>query len=135
MVRDKKLLSNDFMKDEGLNVNGSFKGSSKRKIRKVHPLGMRVLVRIRKSSAQTDSGLYLPETARNNDRESLLCDVIEVARAVDDDTEEDANISGIPANSVVLIPLHSGIKVPWDEDLRIVETKDVLAIVSEVPII
>ena len=134
MVRDKKLLNNEFSSIDSSKSNGAFVESGKRKIRKVHPLGMRVLVRIRKSANQTDTGLYLPETAKSNERESLLCDVIEVARAIDEDIEEEANISGIPANSVVLIPLYSGIKVPWDEELRIVETKDVLACVSEVPI-
>lgn len=135
MVRDKKLVNSNFSALDASPSNGTFKESGKRKIRKVHPLGMRVLVRIRKSATQTDTGLYLPETAKSNERESILCDIVEVARAVDDDTEEDANISGIPANSVVLIPMHVGIKVPWDDELRIVETKDVLAIVSEVPII
>ena len=135
MAREKKMYSKELDAFNSLTSNGASHVSTKRRIRKVHPLGMRVLVKIRKSSTQTDTGLYLPETAKNNDKESLLCDIIEVARAVDDDTEEEANISGIPANSVVLIPLHAGTKVPWDDELRIVDTKDVLAIVSEVAII
>ncbi|MCC6932536.1 MAG: co-chaperone GroES [Deltaproteobacteria bacterium] len=108
--------------------------SSRKKIRKVHPLGMRILVKVRKAASQTDAGLYLPETARSNRKESILCDVLEVAKAVDDETEEEANISGIPNGSVVLIPEHAGVAVAWDEDLRIVETKEVLALVSEVSV-
>lgn len=112
-----------------------YSGTNRKKIRKVNPLGMRILVRMRKTANQTDAGLYLPETARSNRNESVLCDVVEVARAVDEETEEEANISGIPNGAVVLIPENAGTPLPWDEDLRIVETKDVLALVSEANVI
>lgn len=100
-------------------------------VRQVNPLGMRVLVRIRADNNQTAGGLYLPEGAKDSMNESLLAEVIEVASAIDDDTKEEANVSGIPLGSIVLIPKRAGVKVPWDDDLRIVETKDVLAIVFE----
>lgn len=106
-----------------------------RKIRSVSPLGMRVLVKIRKEGNQTEAGLYLPEGAKDAMGESVLGEVLEVASAIDEDTKEEANISGIPNGAVVLIPKRAGTKVPWDEDLRIVETKDVLAIVTEVDVI
>ena len=95
---------------------------------------MRVLVSIRKDSNQTDGGLYLPEGAKQALQESLVAKVIEVASAVDDSTDEEHNVSGIPLGSLVLIPKHAGTKIPWDDTLRIVETKEVLAIVNEISI-
>ena len=104
-------------------------------IRRINPLGFRVVVRLVRDSNMTDTGLYLPEGAKQNMQESLLAEVVEVASAVDYDTDEEANVSGIPLGALVLIPKESGIKVPWDEDLRIIETKSVLAIINEVSLI
>jgi co-chaperonin GroES (HSP10) len=106
-----------------------------RTIKKISPLGMRVLVCIRREANKTEAGLYLPEGAKDSMGESLLGEVIEVASAIDDETSEEANISGIPMGAVILIPKRAGTKVPGDEDLRIVETKEVLAIVTEVGIV
>ena len=83
----------------------------------------------------SDGGLYLPETAREKGAQSLIAEVLEVARAIDDDTHEETNISGIPQGALVLIEKKAGIPVPWDEGLRIVETKEVLAIVEELNVI
>lgn len=105
-----------------------------KRIRKVSPLGMRVLVAIRKDPNQTDGGLYLPEGAKQNMQDSLLAEVLEVASAVDDSSEEETNISGVPLGALVLIPKQAGTKVPWDDNLRIVDTKEVLAIVNEIDI-
>ena len=108
-------------------------------LREVHPLGMRIVVQVQKDNNKTEAGLYLPEGAKQQQQESLLGEVIEVATALEEDYEEEdfevANISGIPLGALVLIPFNSGIKVPWNDDLRIVETKDVLAIVDEVDMI
>lgn len=130
------------MKKEKLNSSSLMKLSSSegipgggRPVRKVHPLGMRVLVQIKKSDAKTDGGLYLPESAKGTGEESLLAKVIEVASALDDETDEETNISGVPLGATVLIGRSSGVKVPWDESLRIVETKEVLALVDEVELI
>lgn len=106
--------------------------SDKRKIRRVHPLGFRVLVKIQKDTNVTDSGLYLPEGAKELMQESVVAQVIEVASAVDTDTSEETNVSGVPLGSTVLIPKTTGVRVPWDDDLRIVETKDILALVDEI---
>lgn len=106
--------------------------SKGRKLRKISPLGMRVLIRIRKYSNQTETGLYLPEGAKDSMQDSIIGEVVEVASAIDDETDEEANISGIPLGATVLIPKDVGVKVPWDNDLRIVETREVLALVSEV---
>ena len=100
-------------------------------VRAIMPLGMRVVVRIRKQVDQTDSGLFLPDGAKEANQASLLGEVIEVASALDEETEEETNISGVPLGALVLIAKNVGISVPWDEDLRIVETLDVLAIVEE----
>jgi len=126
-------VSAPYMEENELN---SFSGrATERMLRKVSPLGMRILVQIRKDDDLTESGLYLPEGSKEAMGESLLGEVLEVATAVDEDEDEDANISGIPLGALVLIPRRVGVKVPWDEDLRIVETKDVLAIVHEVDIL
>ncbi|NLF25924.1 MAG: co-chaperone GroES [Deltaproteobacteria bacterium] len=109
--------------------------SPKRKIHHhVNPLGMRVLVRITKSQNITEAGLYLPEGAKEATDESLLAEVVEVASAVDDQTHEETNVSGVPLGSLVLIPRRAGVKVPWDDELRIVETKEVLAIVEKMSV-
>ncbi len=106
-----------------------------RTIRSIHPLGMRVVVKIRKEVNQTETGLYLPEGAKQAKQESILGEVLEVASAIDSDTEEEHNISGIPEGALVLIARDAGTVVPWDEDLRIVETKEVLAIVNEIDVL
>ena len=100
----------------------------------VNPLGMRVLVRINKSQNMTEGGLYLPEGAKEAMDESVLAEVIEVASALDDQTHEETNVSGVPLGSMVLIPRKAGIKVPWDDELRIVETKEVLAMVERMSV-
>lgn len=59
-----------------------------RSIRSINPLGMRVVVRITIDTNVTEGGLYLPEGAKQNMQESLLCEVVEVASAIDSETEE-----------------------------------------------
>ena len=105
------------------------------RIRKVNPIGMRVLVSLCEEQDVTDGGLYLPEGSRQNMNESVLAVVIEVASAHDTDTDEEANISGIPLGATVLIAKDAGIRVPWDDKLRIVNTKDILGTVDEVSIV
>lgn len=100
-------------------------------IRSIHPLGLRVVVQIRKESNMTEAGLYLPEGAKEARQESILGEVLAVASAIDQETKEEANISGIPEGALVLIPKTAGIAIPWDEELRIIETKDVLAVIGE----
>ena len=117
--------------DERGSSSANIMGGSRR-VRKVNPLGMRVLVKVRKDANQTEAGLYLPEGAKESRQESLIGEVLEVASAIDDDTREEANVSGVPLGALVLIPKDAGVRVPWDDDLRIVDTKEVLAIVNEV---
>jgi co-chaperonin GroES (HSP10) len=106
--------------------------SSSRPMRRLHPLGLRVVARIVKDSNVTDGGLYLPEGAKESAQESVLAQVIEVASAVDSRTEEETNISGIPLGAMVLIPKATGVRVPWDDSLRIIDTREILALVDEI---
>ena len=105
---------------------------SSKPMRRLHPLGLRVVAKIVKEANLTDGGLYLPEGAKEASQESVLAQVIEVASALDTRTEEETNISGIPLGSMVLIPKTVGVKVPWDESLRIIDTREVLALVDEI---
>ncbi|MEL6546312.1 MAG: hypothetical protein AAFQ82_16915, partial [Myxococcota bacterium] len=73
----------------------------------------------------------------------LLCDTlwqektsgasfIEVARAEPDDEDDlGTNVSGVPAGARILFPKDKGVAVPWDPKLRVVDTKDVLAVIEE----
>ena len=114
--------------------------------RHVQPLGPRVLVRIQKGADRLDSGLFLPTGAKDEHAEAMFCEVLEVARTmpnllgVDDANDGDpmvrpdlgANVSGIPVGAKVLIAKQHGIAIPWDETLRLVEVRRVLAIVEEI---
>jgi co-chaperonin GroES (HSP10) len=123
MTKDNKEFENNKMTDR-----------NKKTIRKLNPLGFRVLVQIEKDSNVTDAGLYLPEGSKESMQQSLLARVIEVASAVDHETDHETNVSGVPLDALVLIPKGAGTKVPWDESLRIVETKEILALVNEIAI-
>jgi len=120
--------------------------------RHVQPLGPRVLVRIRDIPARLESGLYLPATAVSTLPEAVLAEVVEVARtqpktepplasdgetdAADDDEAEvtlGQNVSGIPLGALVLFGRDHGVRVPWDDRLRLVEVRHILAIVDEIP--
>ncbi len=102
--------------------------------RYIKPLGMRVLVRILKSDDRSDAGLFLPPGAKDRLAEAHYAEVVEVARAESDDPEEGlgTNVSGIPLGARVLFAKSAGLAVPWDENLRLIEVKDVLATVEEV---
>jgi co-chaperonin GroES (HSP10) len=101
--------------------------------RHVMPVGMRVLVRIIPSPDRSASGLFLPPGAKDATAEAAYGQVVEVARASSkpDDEGFTNNVSGIPQDAKVLFPKTAGVPVPWDENLRLVDVKDVLAIVDE----
>ena len=127
------MKDNDKKENKVINSQtGSEAARPSRTLHHVNPLGMRILVRIEEPDTVTDGGLYLPETAKETLSESLIAEVIEVASAHDEDLDEAANISGIPQGAQVLIAKTIGIKVPWDDNLRIVDTQDVLAIVEKI---
>ncbi len=117
--------------------------------RHIQPLGPRVLVRLVKTPDRSESGLYLPAGAKENHSEALLAEVVEVARTQpksaylageDDDDDDDnderglgTNVSGIPVGAQVLFAKDQGITVPWDETLRLLSVRHVLAIVDIIP--
>jgi co-chaperonin GroES (HSP10) len=107
-----------------------------RVVRHIMPLGPRVLVRVIHEGDRAESGLYLPQGAKERSQESLFGEVIEVARAEPTDPKQDGfgvNVAGVPHGAKVLFGKTAGIKVPWDDELRLLETTDVLATVDEIP--
>jgi co-chaperonin GroES (HSP10) len=99
--------------------------------RLILPLGYRVLVIVAADDNRTDSGLYLPEGAREAHGEALYGQVIEVARDKPTTEEPAENVSGIPLGARVLFRKTAGVRVPWDERLRLIDVKDVLATIEE----
>lgn len=100
--------------------------------RLILPLGMRVLVQLVSIEDRTDAGLFLPAGAKEAHDDALYGKVIEVARdrpTTDDVTE---NVSGVPHGAHVLFRKDAGVRVPWDDRLRLIDVKDVLATVEEV---
>lgn len=96
------------------------------------PLGMRVLVSVIKEEERTDAGLYLPDGAKEAQDEALYGQVIEVARDRPTIDEIGENVSGVPHGSNVLFKKEAGVRVPWDERLRLLDVKDILATVEEI---
>lgn len=120
----------------------------RRLTRHVQPLGPRVLVRVVKSPDRSEAGLFLPQGVKDDNAMALLGEVVEVARTMpkgepladegasrdDEDDDERAgfgtNVSGIPLGANVLFEKDRGVVVPWDETLRIIEVRYILAIVD-----
>lgn len=99
--------------------------------RLIMPLGMRVLVAVIKDTDRTDAGLYLPAGAKEAQDEALYGEVVEVARDRPNSDDIAENVSGIPHGARVLFRKEAGVRVPWDERLRLLDVKDVLATVEE----
>ena len=99
--------------------------------RLILPLGFRVLVKVLKTEDRTDSGLYLPDGAKEEHNEALYGEVVEVARDKPTTEEKAENVSGVPLESRVLFKKDAGVRVPWDENLRLLDVKDILATVEE----
>lgn len=96
------------------------------------PLGMRVLVQIMRDEDRTDAGLYLPAGAKEANDDALYGKVIEVARDRPTTDVASENVSGVPHGAHVLFRKEAGVRVPWDDRLRVIDVKDVLATVEEV---
>jgi co-chaperonin GroES (HSP10) len=103
-------------------------------VRHIMPLGPRVLVKVIPQDDRADSGLYLPQGAKEKTQEALYGEVVEVARAEPTDPREGfgVNVAGVPHGARVLFGKNAGVKVPWDEELRLLDTKEVLATVDEI---
>lgn len=106
-------------------------GEPSRVFRVILPLGMRVLVRVLRDEDRTATGLYLPAGAKEQHDEALYGEVIEVARDKPSSAEAGENISGVPNGSRILFRKDAGVRVPWDDALRLLEVKDILATVEE----
>ncbi len=100
--------------------------------RLIMPLGMRILVHVQRDEDRTDAGLYLPVGAKEAQHEALYGEVIEVARDRPSSDDIAENVSGVPHGAKVLFRKEAGVRVPWDERLRILDVKDVLATVEEI---
>lgn len=101
--------------------------------RHVKPLGPRVLVRLIPGGDRSVGGLYLPPGAKDALAAAGYGEVVEVARAtVGADTDRGLNVSGIPEGARVLFAKDKGLPVPWDEALRVLDVKDLVALVDEV---
>ena len=102
--------------------------------RVICPLGPRVLVRVIPPDQRSKAGLYLPAGVEEKGADALYGEVLEVARAsaFDEDEIEGPNVSGIPDGSRILFAPETGFGVPWDDSLKLVHTKDVLAVVEEI---
>ncbi len=100
--------------------------------RLILPLGMRVLVQVIRDDERTDAGLYLPAGAKEAQDDALYGKVIEVARDRPTTDEATENVSGVPHGAYVLFRKEAGVRVPWDDRLRLIDVKDVLATVEEV---
>lgn len=113
--------------------------------RHIQPVGPRVLVRVVKGPDRSESGLFLPQGVKDNSAAALLGEVVEVARTMPkpesvldtdlDEEDEEAptfgeNVSGIPLGANVLFEKDRGIAVPWDDSLRLLEVRHVLALVD-----
>lgn len=99
--------------------------------RLILPLGLRVLVSVIKDEDRTDGGLYLPEGSKEQSVEALYGQVIEVARDKPTTEERAENVSGVPNGAFVLFRKAAGVRVPWDERLRVLDVVDILATVEE----
>lgn len=112
-------------------LRGQVEAPRRRLHRLILPLGYRVLVSILKEEDRTDAGLYLPQGAKEQHDEAMFGEVIEVARDKPTTEEPAENVSGVPHGAKVLFRKDAGVKVPWDERLRLIDVKDILATVEE----
>ena len=93
---------------------------------------MRVLVQLVHDDDRTDAGLYLPAGAKEAHDDAHYGKVIEVARDRPTTSEVTENVSGVPHGAHVLFRKEAGVRVPWDDRLRLIDVKDILATVEEV---
>jgi co-chaperonin GroES (HSP10) len=95
----------------------------------------RIVRHILPDEDRAESGLYLPQGAKERTQEALFGEVLEVARAEPTDPKVDGfgvNVAGVPHGAKVIFQKTAGVKVPWDDELRLLETKEVLATVDEI---
>lgn len=81
------------------------------------PCGANVLIRRRKSEAQTESGIHLPTKERET---TIYCEVLAVGPECG---------RAKPGDTIVVVPL-AGLELDVD-DMAVIAEKDVLAVVTE----
>jgi len=106
-------------------------GAPAPKTRLIQPLGARVLVRLTPDPDRSPSGLFLPQGVKERHHEACYAQVVEVARDRLATEQVGDNVSGIPLGVYVLFPKEAGLAIPWDDQLRVVATQDVVAVVEE----
>jgi co-chaperonin GroES (HSP10) len=110
------------------------RGAMIRIVRHIMPLGPRVLVKIIALGDRAESGLYLPQGAKERTQEALYGEVIEVARAEPTDPEQEGfgvNVAGVPHGAKVIFGKTAGVKVPWGRRAPLARN-EVLATVDEI---
>jgi co-chaperonin GroES (HSP10) len=115
-----------------LSSNATSDPPESKRHRLILPLGLRVLVQVIRIEERTDAGLYLPIGAKEAQDEAFYGKVIEVARDRPNTDDVTENVSGVPHGAFVLFRKEAGVRVPWDEKLRLIDVKDILATVEEV---
>ncbi len=86
---------------------------------KIEPLGERVLIKVLQQASQTESGIYLPETAKEKPQEG---EVVALGPEVDEDD------TPLAVGDVVMYPKYTGTEIKIDgEDYLIMDASDILA--------
>ncbi|HHB90005.1 MAG TPA: co-chaperone GroES [Anaerolineae bacterium] len=86
---------------------------------KIEPLGERVLIKVLQQPQQTESGIYLPETAKEKPQEG---EVVALGPEVDEDE------TPLAVGDVVMFPKYTGTEIKIDgEDYLIMDAGDILA--------
>ena len=86
---------------------------------KLEPLGERVLIKILQQASQTQSGIYLPESAKEKPQEG---EVVALGPEIDEDEVP------LSIGDTVLYPKYTGTEIKVDgEDHLIMEAGDILA--------
>jgi len=86
---------------------------------KIEPLGERVLIKVLQQASKTESGIYLPETAKEKPQEG---EVVALGPEVDEDDVP------LAIGDIVMYPKYTGTEIKIDgEDYLIMDASDILA--------
>jgi len=96
-------------------------------VKKLRPLGDRVVVRPTPGEETTKSGIVIPDTAKEKPQEGLIV-AVGPGRILDDGKREQMDLK---AGDKVLYAKYAGTEVKIDgEDLMIISHKDILAVIT-----
>ena len=86
---------------------------------KLEPLGERVLIKILQQASQTQSGIYLPESAKEKPQEG---EVVALGPEIDEDDVP------LAIGDIVMYPKYTGTEIKIDgDDHLIMDAGDILA--------